>query len=137
MGLHIFTYGSLMFQRVWSSLVSDQYDQRDAILHGYVRKRVQSETYPAALQGETHDKIRGKVYLDVNEADIKKLDAFEGVYYQQRIVELELADNSRLAACIYVFKDEYRHLATEQDWDPDWFAKVGIESFMQQYQGFR
>lgn len=135
MNFNVFTYGSLMFDQVWSQVVRGTYDKTDAKLYGYTRKGVINETYPAVVPGEGKNFVAGKLYLDVSKNDIQLLDTFEGEYYQRKVSECDLPDNRITRAYVYVFKEEYRNLLTDEDWDPFWFSKVGLRAFLDEYRG--
>lgn len=133
---NVFTYGSLMFDRVWSLVVNGAYRNTGAKLYRYRRKKVCHETYPALIPGVEQDMVEGVVYLGVSAEDVGKLDVFEGKYYSRDTVQCELPDGKMITACVYVFKKRYRDLLTDEDWDPDWFARVGIHTFLDDYEGF-
>jgi len=59
------------------------------------------------------------------------LDEFEGKYYFREVIQVRLPDRSLLPAETYVLKDEFRYLATNQDWDADRFATDGIRHFIE------
>jgi gamma-glutamylcyclotransferase (GGCT)/AIG2-like uncharacterized protein YtfP len=133
---HIFTYGSLMFEPVWTRVVGGRYPKRDARLAGYCRKRVQGQPYPAVVPASPAEHVDGKLYLGLDEADISLLDRFEGEYYNRILAPCRLPDGSTTQAGVYVLKDSYRHLLQNEAWDPVWFAHVGIKVFLESYKGF-
>ena len=59
MSVHIFTYGSLMFDGVWSKVVDGIYEKVGARLYGYQRRKIRGEIYPTVLPGKSGD------YVDV------------------------------------------------------------------------
>jgi len=134
--MNIFTYGSLMFNQVWPNVVSSLYEKIEARLYGYKRRKIKGEVYPAVIPGRDDDYVDGKIYLDVEENDINKLDRFEGEYYQKEMAVCKLPDESETTACVYVLKEQYRDLVEDEEWHPDWFAKFGIYSFLAEYKGF-
>jgi gamma-glutamylcyclotransferase (GGCT)/AIG2-like uncharacterized protein YtfP len=127
---NIFTYGSLMFDPVWSRVVGSRYDRCEAILQGYDRKGVRGEVYPAIIPGGAHSQVPGLVHLDVSTADMEKLDQFEGEYYFRKTVQVITLDMAILPAEIYVLKQEYYAIISNRDWDPVHFATTGIHYFM-------
>jgi gamma-glutamylcyclotransferase (GGCT)/AIG2-like uncharacterized protein YtfP len=133
---HIFTYGSLMFGPVWNRVVRGRYPKHDARLYGYCRRRIQGQTYPAVMPASDDDHVAGKLYLNVDEIDLRLLDRFEGEYYHRVLAPCELPDGSKYLAGVYVLKGAYRHLLQDEEWDPVWFGKVGMKAFLESYQGF-
>ncbi len=133
---NIFVYGSLMFDRVWCSVVTNYYPKFDARLDGYVRLRVKGEDYPGLIEfgGAT---VAGKVLLGIERADIEQLDQFEGAYYQRKNVTVRLNGNRVAQAETYVFRDEYRFLLSDKAWCAQEFREKGLVNFLARYQGFR
>jgi len=131
--MNLFTYGSLMFDAVWSRLVSRPYESSPASLSGYVRKCVKNDLYPIVFKGDENISIDGMLYFNIEPQDLAMLDEFEGEYYLREAVRVRLADGSFLPAETYVLKDEFRHLASDQDWDAAHFASIGIHHFIEKY----
>ena len=132
---HIFTYGSLMFKRVWKEVVSGAYRHYPGTVSGFIRRSILNEHYPALLPGPVNSTVTGVLYLDIDSEDLSRLDEFEGSYYERRIVQV-MTDNNIFAAEAYVLKDSYRHIATDTDWDPEKFKDQGINLFLGSYFGF-
>ena len=132
---NIFTYGSLMFDSVWSKVVAGSYDRLESVLQGYDRKGVYNEFYPVVVPSTFHSQVRGIVYRNVSISDLDRLDQFEGEYYfrkTEKVITLELRI---LAAEVYVLKEEYYSIISPQGWDPVHFSTTGIHSFMHSYMG--
>jgi gamma-glutamylcyclotransferase (GGCT)/AIG2-like uncharacterized protein YtfP len=138
MARSVFTYGSLMFERVWRQVVSGRYDRRPAILHGFRRQRVRSAAYPCLRPGEGHS-VAGILYLDVTAADLATLDAFEGEDYRRIPVHvtlpaLEPADprpGLLQAADTYLFVAEAK--VEPGDWDAERFGRDQLEAFLREH----
>lgn len=84
MDRHIFTYGCLMFDPVWTRVVGGRYKKRTARLDGFCRRRMHGQIYPAVVPCSAEAHVEGVLYLDVDEADIGRLDRFEGKYYKRQ-----------------------------------------------------
>lgn len=142
----IFTYGSLMFEPVWSRVVAGRYTSACARVSGFTRRKIRDVTYPAAIP-HADSMIEGRVYwpstslaLDpkAQAEDLAALDHFEDVDYERVQVEVELLEplaswsaGERIAAWIYVFREPSRVL--DQPWDVQWFADTGIHEFIASY----
>jgi gamma-glutamylcyclotransferase (GGCT)/AIG2-like uncharacterized protein YtfP len=135
--MNIFTYGSLMFERVWTVVVAGTYRKTNARLFGYQRRKIRGEAYPALVPGTADDRVDGVVYLDVGQRDAVRLDRFEGSYYSKKKERCSLPDGSRISAWVYVFKEKFVDIVDPQTWDPEWFEKNDIHTFMASYQGYR
>ena len=81
---HLFTYGTLMFEEIWSLVVCGSYRSRTGTLRGFTRKAVKGAEYPVIYPGSRDDLVQGTVYFDVTPADIERLDIFEGDYYARQ-----------------------------------------------------
>jgi gamma-glutamylcyclotransferase (GGCT)/AIG2-like uncharacterized protein YtfP len=134
--MHVFTYGSLMFDRVWRQVAGRSYETTAARLYGYARRKIKNETYPAIVPAGADSFVDGRLYVDVDEGVIAKLDCFEGDAYRQTKVTCELPDGSGRPSLAYVFKSRYRHRLESVDWDPVWFSRIGIHRFLSSYEGF-
>jgi gamma-glutamylcyclotransferase (GGCT)/AIG2-like uncharacterized protein YtfP len=134
--MNIFTYGSLMFRRVWSIVVTGHYSTSQARLFGYQRRKIKGETYPALIPGKQHDFVDGIIYFKVDLKDRIRLDNFEGHYYTKIQESFRLSDQQTVRAQVYVFKPEYRGLVEKEPWNPEWFKTSGIHDFMTAYRGY-
>jgi gamma-glutamylcyclotransferase (GGCT)/AIG2-like uncharacterized protein YtfP len=149
-GANVFCYGSLMFDAVWSRVVAGRYRAAPARVRGYRRFAVLGESYPAVVPWANAEVI-GRMYFDVDAADVARLDLFEGAEYRRETVEVELLDpqvdpvaSTQLAphapragavatAGIYVFLAQGRVAA--QAWDASRFGAQQIERFIADYAG--
>jgi len=127
---HIFTYGSLMFEEVWSRLVKGAYTRAPALLEGYTRRCVKNEEYPVVF--EANESVKGVLYYDVEPYDIARLDAFEGEYYERKSILL----HNCVDAEVYVLKQAYFDIIDDRKWDEEAFAQEGIKRFCESYKGF-
>lgn len=136
MGMNLFTYGSLMFDEVWSQLVRGDYVKRSARLHGFTRRRVHDDVYPVIVPSRDYDWVDGIVYFDVDDNDLRRLDLFEAEPYdrQTHIVVVDGREEHRADA--YVLKDCYRHMMHDREWDPLWFEREALPLFIGSYRGF-
>ncbi|WP_024851191.1 gamma-glutamylcyclotransferase family protein [Hydrogenovibrio kuenenii] len=136
---HIFTYGSLMYPEVWQQLVKGNYDSCQANLSGYHRKSIHQQDYPAVFQDEMskNKQVLGRVYFDVSPDDQVTLDTFEGEEYDRLTERLFIPDLGEIEVEVYVFKPDYLHRVTDEDWDVEAFEAEGLQRFLNQYKGFQ
>ncbi|KAG6004173.1 hypothetical protein E4U21_001353 [Claviceps maximensis] len=115
-----FVYGTLMAPEVFFSvcygdenppkIIRDLHTFTPALLHGFSRRRVKSADYPGAVPEAGHE-IRGFLVTGLTDANIDKLDFFEGSEYERRTVivqELEKVGRESIpgkevSASVYVF----------------------------------
>lgn len=136
MSVNVFTYGSLMFEPVWTRVVQGRYRSTAARLFGYVRKKVREEEYPAVVPAEAEAEVHGVLYLNVALYDLQRLDRFEGPRYRRRQTALILPDGGRSPGFVYVFREKYRDQLDSEEWDPQEFSRTGIYKFLNHYEGF-
>jgi len=125
-----------MFDRVWSLVVDGNYRKTEAVLTGYERKGVKGEVYPAIYPSSTHSQVRGIVYMDIIEADVGKLDIFEGEYYFRKSAKVITKNNRIIPVEVYVLKEEYYPVISHRDWNAAKFEKIDIHHFLTDYIGF-
>ena len=125
----VFTYGSLMFEAVWSRVVHDNYHQTAAILPGYRLHGLRNETFPAIIKSGSNDQVSGILYLAISDDDCARLDEFEGDYYQRETVSVISADKTILAET-YILRDEFIHLLDKNGWDAEQFERQHLANFI-------
>lgn len=135
MKVHLFTYGSLMFEPVWNRVVNGRYQGIAARAYGYQRKRINDALYPALIPGNPDEFVDGIIYLDIDCEDLRRLDLFEGDEYLRSSLSCETTDQGSLAAEGYLFKDSLRHRLSDQDWDPHGFVQYDLQTFIAEYHG--
>ncbi len=101
-----------------------------ALLPGYSRRRVRDADYPGITEEEGHV-VRGVFATGLTEANLYRLDYFEGSEYERRKVKVKLLDQApdgsmgaegqEVDAHVYIFKDP-SHLET-REWDFDEFRR--------------
>ena len=133
---HVFTYGSLMYAPVWNTVASGVYQKSSATLENYVRRAVINQEYPVVLPQKVSIGVRGVVYFDVNGADIRRLDNFEGIYYIRKREPVILENMKTIHAEVYILNDSYGAIASDEEWDQSQFEKTGIDIFLTNYSGF-
>lgn len=133
--INIFAYGSLMFDTVRDLLIDDRYRKLEGYVSGYKRLGVRGEVYPG-LVASMGSRVDGVVLLGVNRSDIQLLDEFEGEYYRRQGMTVVCGHRQYIRAQAYVFRDEYRFLLTEDEWDAGQFCNKDIQTFLSRYQGF-
>jgi gamma-glutamylcyclotransferase (GGCT)/AIG2-like uncharacterized protein YtfP len=144
---HVFTYGSLMFGKVWSRVVTGRYIPAAARLAGFCRQRVRGQDYPALLSappgmaGEQRV-VDGVLYLDVEASDLAALDGFEGPDYRRIQVEVTVGEQvpGGPPPGGMVLADAYLYVAADKvesgPWDPQEFERERMDRFLREYAPF-
>lgn len=93
----LFVYGTLMSEKVLKKVLPTtttiKYGNQ-AILDNYHRYKVKNESYPAIypFQGKN---VRGKLLLNISDAELEYLDAYEGDEYTRRKVIVKILENQK------------------------------------------
>jgi gamma-glutamylcyclotransferase (GGCT)/AIG2-like uncharacterized protein YtfP len=132
---NLFAYGTLMCDDIMYEVTGCYPDSVYAVLHGYSRRSVKGEHYPA-LVSDRHGRVEGLVYRDVPALAWERTDRYEGEMYFRQQVQTELCDGEILIAETYVFRPEFDALLEQAEWDLDEFLKRGKEHFLMHYRGF-
>ena len=119
MSSHVFTYGSLMFADVWTLVVKGAYRSIAASLADHARYAVADADYPGMVPSDG-GRVDGVLYLDVDDADLARLDHFEGDDYRRAQVSLRCDDGTTRTGQTYVYLLRDRLLASP--WEPAAFA---------------
>ena len=127
---NLFTYGSLMFEKVWLRVVGARRESASGKVAGVKRFAVKGASYPGMLESTPESTVAGLVYFDLADEDLVLLDRFEGACYKRCSVTCELDDGRIVAAFCYFFRDRFRYLLADREWDAEAFEKEGIRSFL-------
>lgn len=123
---HVFTYGSLMFPEVWSLVVVGTHRRVEARLDDHARFAIGGEDYPGMVPA-AGSQVAGVLHLDVDEADLERLDHFEGDDYRRASVDVFTEEGSmRAETYLYLLHDRL----SSSPWQPDAFA---MERFIVTY----
>ncbi|MGM0412864.1 MAG: gamma-glutamylcyclotransferase family protein [Pseudomonadota bacterium] len=119
----VFVYGTLLFDAVLARLLGRVPPGESATLTGYARHPVRGAPYPA-LVAESGGRVEGRLLSGLGEADVARLDAYEGPEYRRVRVTVTTSRGNRRTAWAWVFPGDRRHRLASGDWDPeDWAAR--------------
>ncbi|KAF4975197.1 hypothetical protein FZEAL_7982 [Fusarium zealandicum] len=139
-----FFYGTLMAPEVFFSVVygdknppqaiKDLHTFSPAILEGYCRRKIQYADYPAVVQEKGHT-VLGVYATGLTDANVEKLDTFEGGDYDKEKVHVKLLEKDgkptthgeHKEAFVYVFL--HREDTLEEEWDFEDFRKTKMQSW--------
>ena len=114
--------------------IRDLYTFTPAILEGYCRHRVQFADYPAVVAEEGH-KVLGIYATGLTDANVVKLDFFEGSEYIKETVEVKLLtkegekmiEGETKKTSVYVFNQpEYLE---KREWDFEEFREQKMQEW--------
>lgn len=134
--IHLFAYGTLMFEPVWQAVTGHRTPSIKGVLQGHAVFRVKGAVYPGLIPGKEDDTVHGRVYMHVDDAVVERLDRFEGNQYHRAKVAVE-TEQGRLDCQAYKFRNDLLHQLSEELWRKDMFLQKGhLRSFLLGYQGF-
>lgn len=132
----LFTYGSLMCEDIMAAVAGVSLVCTPAVLPGYCRFLVKNEQYPGVV-ADAGGTVPGIVYHAITSEGWARLDAFEGEFYDRRLVTVRYAHNTEAQVYCYVFRPEFHHLLTTIAWDYVAFLRSGKQIFQNRYCGFK
>lgn len=115
-------------------VIRDLYTFTPAILDGYCRHRVQAAEYPAIIAEKDH-KVRGIYATGLTDANMDKLDFFEGSEYERIKVNVKLLKNDggngvegeEKETSVYVFK--HPDALERVEWDFEHFRNEKMKAW--------
>jgi gamma-glutamylcyclotransferase (GGCT)/AIG2-like uncharacterized protein YtfP len=111
------------------AVTGQAHEGQEAILEQWARFRVRDSEYPGIIRQE-ESSVSGKLYWEVDEASMAKLDAFEGDKYERVVVDVVLGNGTRAEAYVYAIRDDCRKMLSNDPWDFDRFIQNGLEKFI-------
>lgn len=125
----VFVYGTLMTNEVLSTLLGVLPIKDVAVLYGYRRLCVADRVYPGIVE-DPDSLIVGQI-LHVSPSQLSLLNYFEDDDYSLTQVTVTLTyDEVVTSALCYVWKDEFRHLLQDKEWDQQIFLRDHLPSYL-------
>ena len=126
---NVFTYGSLMNQRVFTSLIKPEKVRSAANLSDFKRTKIKGAEYPA-IRPSLGDMVNGLVWFDLTFDELAILDEFENSEYERKLVDVELENGGYVEAYAYIFRSEYSGYLSSEPWSLDEFEEQNLLAFM-------
>ncbi|CAG7565538.1 unnamed protein product [Fusarium equiseti] len=139
-----FFYGTLMAPEVFFTVcygqkdppqvIKDMHKFTPAILEGYCRHRVRHADYPAVVPEKGHT-VRGVYVTGLTDANVGKLDIFEGSEYDKANVKVKLLNKDGAGSdkgeykdtTVYVFNSP-EHLE-KREWNFEEFRQMKMKNW--------
>lgn len=125
----LFAYGTLLAPELLCRVIGREITGQAAVLPEYSCYRVRRAAYPAivAQTGATTD---GRIFGGIAALEWDKLDAFESQLYDRCMVEVTLADRTRITAYTYVVTAAGRHRLSDEPWELEYFRRHHLERYL-------
>ena len=125
----LFAYGTLLFAPVLRAVAGRAFASRPATLHGFARRRLIGEIFPAIVESRAGDSVTGVIYLDLDDDAWRRLDRFEGELYSRRSV-LVRCDGGEQPAFTYVLQPAFHDRLGPEPWEAESFARDHLDAFV-------
>lgn len=135
MSSHLFAYGSLAVPVVMQTVTGKTFRHEEARLHGFERFMLRGRVYPGIAESD-RSSTEGRVYFDLDEDALARLDYFEAEDYVRQTLYVEVAGSPLVSASVYVIPDPLRDLMTEEVWDEAKFIAEDLERFLERTRGW-
>lgn len=133
MGHVVFTYGSLLSERVLHAVLGRVPERMSAKIYGYCRRPIRDRCYPAVVCGSSSDIVKGKILIGIAAAELVLLDAFEDAAYDRVTVTVEKEDGGTIQARLWARpQNNTSDLVVDKDWDENRFRNEDEDWYVQQ-----
>lgn len=132
--MNLFVYGSLMEPRVFRLVAGLDPSSSPALLSDHARYRIAGQTYPALIP-EPGKATSGRIVFDVPSHALRRLDRFEGNWYERVLVDVA-TDLGRCQAEVYRFHPSQRFRILPREWTLEEFQRRHLHGFLRRYRGF-
>jgi gamma-glutamylcyclotransferase (GGCT)/AIG2-like uncharacterized protein YtfP len=131
--MRLFSYGTLQFPDVLSAVTGCHLAGDRAVLDDYACYLVRGKTYPG-ITPEHGASVEGVVYTGIGEVHFRKLDRFEGEFYERVRVCLTDTEGNPLQAWTYVIREAARGQLTCSPWNKQDFEVEHLPAFLKRCQ---
>lgn len=130
--MNVFVYGTLLVPKIWETVTRTRgLRSLTATLPDHEIRRVREAVYPGIFANPSSPApVPGRVFFEVPEAAVARLDAYEDDFYLRSAV-FPLAEGLGVveAEAYLVPPDAVGRLLAEEGWTLEWFERHGLEGF--------
>lgn len=130
--MNVFVYGTLLVPKIWETVTrTEALVSQNASLSGYEIRCVRDAVYPGIFASPAAaNPVPGRVFFDVPESALRRLDAYEDDFYLREEVFPEISAGVRVAAQAYLVPPEKADtILSPHGWSLEWFEANGLEGF--------
>ncbi len=132
--MNVFVYGTLLVPRIWV-LVTERPDLNSskALLSGHSIWRVREATFPAIREEDPgyEGRVAGRVFFDVPESALQRLDLYEDSFYERVTVQVQTAGGPVEADVYRAPRKKAETIISSDTWSLEWFEANGLERFLE------
>lgn len=130
--MNLFVYGTLLVPKIWEAVSGiDEAGGKEGSISGYQILRVRGGDFPGIVPtGKNEDYVKGKIFCDLPERAMRRLDAYEDTFYERHEVDVLLADGTNTKANAYVVpKKKASEILSSSPWTLKWFEEHALEAY--------
>ena len=127
--VNLFTYGTLMFDPIWSRVTGRIHPSITGTLDDYEARKIVGEVFPGLVPA-AGCRVNGRIWQEVSPDDIAALDRYESHIYERRIMEVQGAKNVRLECWTYVVRPEFRARLLDEPWQAKEFRERHLPGYL-------
>lgn len=128
--MHLFTYGTLTFPRIWMRIVGRVFLSQPATVAGFAVYRAKGEVVPVMVHADQAESASGRVHFDLDDIAVSLVDGYESKLYERIEVEATLDDGRTVACETYVLPERRLRLSSGERWDAQWFEREAMADYM-------
>ncbi len=136
--MNLFVYGTLLVPEIWETVsgIADA-EGKDGSIEGYRIFRVRGGDFPGIrYTGGKEDRVTGRVFYDLPERAIERLDAYEDSFYERHGVDVLHANGTSTEAHAYVVPEAHASdILSSTPWTLTWFEEHALENYWSQLFG--
>lgn len=123
MNIPVFTYGTLLSEKVLNTVLGRVPERTDATLYDFIRHPICGQCFPAVVPS-VGNQVNGKLLLQLSAAELVLLDAFEDPAYERCLPFVTLKSGQTARARVWArSSDNIDDLDCTVDWNLDWFMQ--------------
>jgi gamma-glutamylcyclotransferase (GGCT)/AIG2-like uncharacterized protein YtfP len=136
--MNVFVYGTLLVPKIWNAVTRcPDLISTPGELAGFSVYKVRHGEYPGIVEStDSAEKVPGKVFFDVPEIALRRLDAYEDAYYERRSLVIRTETSGEVTAEAYCIPSEKAPvLLSGVTWTIEQFEKESLDRFWERTFG--
>jgi gamma-glutamylcyclotransferase (GGCT)/AIG2-like uncharacterized protein YtfP len=134
--MNVFVYGTLLVPKIWETVTRTKgLVSQSASLSGFEIRCVRDAVYPGIHAAPAaNEPVPGRVFFDVPEPALRRLDAYEDDFYLRAEVFPEIDGGARVKAHAYLVPTEKADtILSPHGWSLEWFELNCLEEFWKRF----
>ncbi len=129
--MNLFVYGTLLVPKIWEAVSgTTTLASEAATLPGFEIRRVRNAVYPGIFESGPEGFVHGRVYFDLPDDALRRLDAYEDAFYLRSAVFPIRDGGSRVPADAYVVPHGNASVyLSDEGWSIEWFEAEALAAY--------